>query len=442
MTAPADAPQRERARPAGPGAAAWGGAVTRRGLGRLSLSALAYSVAHRVSLAEQVVPAERKPPAKSLIVLWLDGGPSQLETFDPQPGGAIGGPTQAIPTAAPGLRIAAGLPRLAEQMHTIALVRSMTSKEGDHERGRYLLKTGYRMNPTVVHPSLGAICAAQLPRGRCDLPLYVGIMSNDRISRGGYLGNEYDPFRIDDPAEPLPDVTSRVPVERRRRRLDDLAVVEQSFARRYAEPSKRTQHQAQVSRALQMMDSAQLRAFRVEDEPAAVRAAYGDSPFGRGCLAARRLVEAGVRCIEVTLGGWDLHANNFEGTAALNRVLDPAFAALVADLRTRQLLDDTVVLCLGEFGRTPKINALDGRDHWPEAFSIAVAGGGARGGQFIGETDPNGGAKPRDPIEVPDLYATVLTLLGIRPETTIETPVGRPIRLSEGKPIARLLAAG
>lgn len=411
--------------------------LTRRAFG-ITLSGLAWSVAREMALGEPTSASAAAKP-RSLIVLWMDGGPSQLETFDPHPGKKIGGPTSAIATSAKGIRVAKGLPRVAAQMESIALIRSLTSKEGDHERGRYYLKTGHRMNPTVIHPSLGAICASQIPNANCELPPYIAIQSDDRLSRGGYLGNEFDPFRINDPRDPLPDVDSPVPRDRRDRRLQDLSVVERAFSGRYPEQSKRTLHEATVARALRMMDSAQLKAFRIEEEPAAVRAEYGDSAFGRGCLAARRLVETGVRCVEVALSGWDLHVNNFEGTAELNKTLDPAFAALIADLKRRKLFDSTLVVWLGEFGRTPQINPLDGRDHWPVAFSVALAGAGIRSGIAIGETDPAGGEKPTDPIEVPDLYATILTAVGVNPTTTTNTSIGRPIKLSDGTPITRLL---
>lgn len=188
-----------------------------------------------------------------------------------------------------------------------------------------------------------------------------------------------------------------------------------------------------------MMTSAQLRAFEISDEPVAVRAKYGDTPFGRGCLAARRLVEQGVRCVEVTLAGWDSHANNHGTHAQLLQILDPAFAALIQDLRERELLDRTVVLCGGEFGRTPRINPLDGRDHWPHGFSMALAGGGLRGGQVIGETDPEGGKHVADPRGVADIHATVLSALGIGPADEEISPAGRPVKLSEGAVIESLL---
>jgi uncharacterized protein (DUF1501 family) len=189
-----------------------------------------------------------------------------------------------------------------------------------------------------------------------------------------------------------------------------------------------------------MMTSEQLKAFDVSQEPAAVAAEYGDTPFGRGCLAARRLIEVGVRCVEVTLGGWDAHVNNHEIHKARARVLDPAFAALLSDLSRRDLLERTVVLCCGEFGRTPKVNPLGGRDHWPGGFSLAIAGAGVRGGLAIGQTDPEGIKDPVRPTTIEDVHATVLTALGVNPGKENTAPAtGRPIKLSAGKPIRELL---
>jgi hypothetical protein len=422
-------------------AARSGSLITRRTFGRVtSLSSLAWLAAQHFGLADAVATAPRRPRARALIVLWLGGGPSQLETFDPKPGTAIAGPTRAIPTRVPGIELAAGLPQLAEQMEHVALVRSMLTKEGDHERGTYLMRTGYRPNPTVVHPALGAICAAELPEDRAEIPRYISILPSDKASRGGYLGEEFDAFRSGDPRDPLPDLVSSTADARRLKRLEDLDVVERAMARRYGARGQKTLHRETVDRAVRMMSSEQLDAFRVQDEPARVREGYGDTPFGRGCLAARRLIEAGVRCIEISLPGWDTHLNNFKGTAEQTKTLDPAFAALIQDLRAHDLFDSTLVLCTGEFGRTPRINPADGRDHWPTGFSLALAGGGIRGGQVIGETSPEGKPQPKDPCTVDDVYATILASMGIDPAKMMSTPIGRPIKLSEGKVIERLLA--
>ena len=377
---------------------------------------------------------------KSLITLWMGGGPSQLETFDPHSGTKIGGETKAIDTQLPGLEIAHLLPRTAEQVHEMCVIRSMVSKEGDHERGSYLLKTGYRPDPTLIHPSIGAIVAHELPALGVEIPQFISILNSQWRSRGGFLGDDYDPFKLLDPRQNLQNMKAKVETVRQDRRLKDLDVVERTFRNRRRIQSDATLHQETVRRALTMMTSEQLKAFEVETEPAEVRAAYGDTPFGVGCLIARRLVEVGVRSIEVNLDGFDTHTKNFSGHETQTKILDPAFAALIHDLRQRDLFDSTVVLWMGEFGRTPTINPLAGRDHWPTGFSCVVGGGGFRSGLVIGETDPEGKkTAPIDPIEVHDLYATILKTLGVEYNKEVTTPIGRPMALCKGKPIDRLL---
>ncbi|MHB1562176.1 MAG: DUF1501 domain-containing protein, partial [Isosphaeraceae bacterium] len=379
-------------------------------------------------LADQAEKTRR--PAQSIILLWLDGGPSQLETFDPHPDTRSAAGTRAIETAVKGIRLAEGYEHLAGQMRSVALVRSMVSKEGDHERGTYLMKTGYRPDPTVEHPSIGAICCHELSVGPTDIPRHISILTEQRPNRGGFLGGEYNAFQVGDPKGRLPDVTSPVPAVREAARVRDLEVAERAFARGRAGRVRTTRHREMLARAREMMTSEQLRAFDVSQEPAALRAEYGETPFGRGCLAARRLIEVGVRCVEVTLGGWDAHVNNHEIHRAKARVLDPAFAALLCDLADRRLLERTVVLCCGEFGRTPRVNPLGGRDHWPGGFSLAIAGGGIRGGLALGETDPEGIKGPVRPTTIEDVHATILTALGLEPGKENTAPAtGRPIKL-------------
>jgi hypothetical protein len=383
--------------------------------------------------------ADQRQPAQSIILLWMQGGPSQLETFDPHPGTEIAGGTRAIDTAVKGVQLADGFGHLAEQMASVALVRSMMSKEGDHERGTYLMKTGYRPDPTIVHPSIGAVCCHELPGGKTEIPRHVSILSSQWPGRGGFLGDEYDAFKTGDPLHKVPDVTARVPEGRDRQRLRDLEFLEEEFARGRRGLVEAAGNRAVVNSARLMMSSEQLKAFDVAQEPAKLRAAYGDTPFGRGCLAARRLIEVGVRCVEVTLGGWDTHADNHKFCKEQVAILDPAFAALLRDLKECGLLERTVVICAGEFGRTPKINGLGGRDHWTNGFSVALAGGGIRGGQVLGATDPEARADPTDPVAVGDVHATVMTAVGIDPKKVMTSPIGRTVTLSEGKVIKGLL---
>lgn len=377
----------------------------------------------------------RREPAQSIILLWLAGGPSQLETFDPHPGTAIAGGTGAIKTAAKGIELAEGLPQLAEVMDSVALVRSVVSKEGDHERGTAMMKTGYRPDATVEYPSIGAVVCHELPVGTTTIPRHISILPGQWPSRGGFLGDEYNAFKTGDPAEKLPDLTSFVPAERDMRRFSDLEIVEQAFARGRKNRVETTMHRSTIERARAMMTSEQLKAFDVSSEPKRLKDAYGNTPFGRACLAARRLIEVGVRCVEVTLDGWDTHANNHVLQSKLLRILDPAFTTLIRDLKEHGLFEKTVVLGTGEFGRTPKINPAGGRDHWPVGFSLALAGGGIRGGHVVGATDPNGAADPIYTVTVGDVHATVLAAVGLDPKKDIITPIKRPIKLSTGRPI-------
>jgi uncharacterized protein (DUF1501 family) len=418
-----------------------GAAIGASGLGWLT------PLAERLARAAEETP--KGAPAKSLIVLWMAGGPSQLETFDPHAGSTIAhAETRAIKTAASDIQIADALPLVGEQMADISLVRSLVSKEGDHERASYNVKTGFRPDPTLVHPSLGAIICHQT-KDNVEIPRHVSILSGAFPPRGGYLGDQYDAFKTYDPLGSIPDVTARVSPQRAARRLDDLQnVVEANFARgRIKSLAQRTLQESSIAAARQMMSSEQLKAFEVKDSPAALRKDFGDTPFGRACLAAVQLVEVGVRCVEVELSGWDTHANNEAGVRSQCAVLDPAYATLLKQLRERKLLDSTMVLWTGEFGRTPRVNPAGGRDHWPHGFTAALAGGGVRGGRVIGETSPapkldenNRLQDVADPRNIEDLGATILHSFGINYRQEIETPIGRPMALSKGKPISELLA--
>jgi hypothetical protein len=391
-------------------------------------------------LARQAEQGRARRPAQSIILVWLAGGPSQLETFDPHPGTTSAGGTRAIATAVKGVQLAEGFEQLAHQMDSVALVRSLVSKEGDHERGTYLMKTGYRPDPTLVHPSIGAICCHHLEDWKkVEIPRHVSILPGRWPSRGGFLGDNYDAFKTDDPARKVPDVAALVPRPRDEQRLRDLDVVEQAFARGRGKRVEATGHRETIARARVMMSSDQLKAFEVSAEPERLRRAYGHTPFGRACLAARRLIEVGVRCVEVTLDGWDSHAANHRIHRERIGILDPALATLLGDLKERKLLVRTVVLCCGEFGRTPVINRLDGRDHWTNGFSLALAGGGIRGGQVIGQTDPEGRRDPVRPVQVSQVHATVLAAVGLNPRHENLGPGDRPIKLSEGQPLKELL---
>ncbi len=412
--------------------------VTRRAL--LSASAgvgLSFALPPLSARAARLRGAERP---RALLVVWLAGGPSQFETFDPHPGSRAGGPTKAIDTRIPGVQVAADYPRLAGVLDRFAVIRSLVSKEGDHERGQYTVKTGYRPDPTAVHPAIGAIAAHELPAPALEIPRFVSLGGSEFPSRGGYLGAEFDPYRVYSPGGRGQNLVPHVPADRQARRLAALDTLGRSFERGRSEAVKRSLHEHVVREALTLMDSEQLAAFEIDSEPEEVKARYGDGDFGRACLVARRLLEAGVRSVEVTLGGFDTHAANFSGHTARAGALDPALEALVTDLESRDLLDSVTILVTGEFGRTPSINPLDGRDHWPHGFSCLLGGAGIATGQVIGATDPEGVSKiPVDPIEIPDLTATVFSALGIDFARELVTPVGRPLKLSPGTPVSRLL---
>jgi len=412
--------------------------ISRRDLCKVTVgSTLSFMLPGIDLIAAQKRGPERR---KSVIILWMGGGPSQLETWDPHPGTAIGGPGSAIKTVVPGLQISDMYPLLAEQLDSMSVIRSMVSKEGDHERGTKYFKTGYRPEPTTVYPALGAIITQQSPNLKLEIPQHISMGNTQFPARGGYLGGHLDAFRVPDPGKNIGNMRASVETPRQNRRLDNLNVVSQAFQKGRLIQSKKTLHQSTIDRALTMMSSEQLNAFEIEKEPEAVRKAYGDSSFGRGCLIARRLVEQGVHSIEVNLSGWDSHANNFTGHQTQSKMLDPAFASLLKDLKARDLLDSTIVLCIGEFGRTPKINPLDGRDHWPTGFSCIVGGGGLKGNVIIGETDPTGKEKkPTEPVQIQDLYATILQKLNIDYTQELISPIGRPLALSDGTPIQKLI---
>jgi uncharacterized protein (DUF1501 family) len=299
--------------------------------------------------------------------------------------------------------------------------------------------TGYAPNPTVVHPSLGGWVSARLADPAAALPAFVSI--GGPSFGAGFLGVQNGPFVVQK-AGALPADTALPPgVDRARfeRRLAALDAAEGRFAR--ATGDAKVQGRREVyAKAVRLMQSHDLGAFDLSGETDAARRAYGDTDFGRGCLVARRLVERGVRFVEVVLDGWDTHQNDFERTQKLMATLDPAFSALLDDLAARGLLSSTLVACMGEFGRTPRINANDGRDHWPQAWSAALAGGGLRGGVVHGETDDDGANVVGTPTGVPDLLATMATVRGLDPAHTEVAPSGRPISLTDGgTPIRALM---
>jgi hypothetical protein len=408
-------------------------------------------------------PPRRK---RSCILLWMSGGPSQIDTFDPKPGQPTGGPLAAIRTSAPGVRVTELLPHVARQMNHLAVLRSMSTKEGDHGRATYHLRTGYVQQEPVQYPTFGSVAAKELADPRADLPGFVSIASRRGLNDGGFgagfLGAAFAPLLIGnsdaDPYTPtpgekalaVPDLAppAGVPPAQADARLRLLAGQNEGFTRQHASPAASGVASA-YGRAIRLMRSPARRAFDLHQEPDRLRDAYGRNLFGQGCLLARRLVERGVPFVEVFLGrvpgafaGWDTHAGNFDSLRALCGVLDPAWGALMADLAGRGMLETTTVVWMGEFGRTPRINGGAGRDHYPNAWSVVLGGGGVRGGQAVGRTSKDGAAVEERPVSVPDLLATVCSLLGMDPRKQNLSNVGRPIRLADpaGKPVKEVLA--
>jgi hypothetical protein len=375
--------------------------------------------------------ADLRRQGKACILLWMQGGPSQFETFSPLPGHANGGETKAIKTAAGGVEISENLPETAKVMGDICLIRSMTSKEGSHPRASYLMHTGYLPSPTVKYPTLGSIVAKEIGDLAGELPSFVRIGNARFGDSAGLLGVDYDPFIVLAAGRP-PENTSLATTEPRyQRRLALLTSLEGEFARQGGEQVV-ADHQKVYAQAARMITSPKMATFDLTKEPQKMHDAYGSGAFGQGCLLARRLIEAGVTFVEVNLGNWDTHQDNFERSKSLCGQLDQPLAALVSDLRDRGLLDSTLIVWTGEFGRTPRINPRAGRDHYPRAFSAALAGGGVKGGQVIGKLDAAGESVKERPVSVADLFRTICQGLGIDGTKENMSSIGRPIKIVDG----------
>lgn len=389
--------------------------------------------------------ADLRRRGKACILLWMQGGPSQFETFSPLEGHANGGGTKAIATNVAGIHYAEHWPEMAKLADRLAVIRSMTSKEGSHPRATYLMHTGYLPNPSARHPTLGSIVASELAKQRAgetpDLPPVVRIGGRGRNDSGaGLLGMQWEPFEMRDPAQNPVNTQPQVPTDRHLRRLDLMDRLGADFSRRL--PQEAEDHRNLYRRATRMILSADMDAFDLDAEPESTRAAYGSGSFASGCLLARRLVERGVSFVEVVSNGWDTHQDNFTKVAELAGEVDRPFAALLRDLADRGMLDDTLVLWMGEFGRTPQVNPRGGRDHFPRSFNAVLAGGGVRGGQVVGRTDKAGVEVADRPVTVPDLFATFCTSLGIDPTFENMSSSGRPIKLVDGGTAVRELFAG
>lgn len=382
--------------------------------------------------------SDHKPTAENVILFWNGGGMSHLETWDPKPGRPTGGEYSAIETSAPGVQISELFPELAKQMHHCSLVRSIAGTNGDHGRATYQLQTSYNASSNLLHPGLGSIVVHERQQ-QGDLPSYITL--SGQAPRAGYLGQKCEAYFVAEPGEQDPYLAfpTGIAEVRGNQRLDVLA----RFNDRFTKTNQNTSldaTQTSIKDAVRLMRSPALEAFDLSSVPTTSLNKYGDTSFGRGCILAKRLVEKGVRFVQINRGGFDTHTDNFPAMEGHAQVMDPAMASLIEELHETGLLSKTLVIMLSEFGRTPKINEDAGRDHWPAVFSCFMAGGGIKGGQVIGSSDEDGYQPKDNPVEVPDLHATVCHALGINPLKEVMTQLQRPMKLIDGgKPIEGLL---
>lgn len=380
--------------------------------------------------------------ARRLIQITLAGGMSHLDTLDPKPGAPTQGPLRAIPTTVDGVLLGEHLPRLAQRLDRCALIRSLTSTQGAHEPGQYLQRTSFQSRGTIRHPTLGAWMSHLGGRLNPTLPAGVVVNGGGQHPGAGFLATRHAPLAIGNPTAGLQH--ARAPAGVDAARLDARLALKRELDAVFTARMDTAQARAQrdgYDEALALMRSRDLAAFDLAQEPEEVRAAYGEAQLGQGCLLARRLVEHDVRSVEVVMGGWDTHDDHFDRLPELAGTLDTALAALLDDLERRGLLDETLVAVTTEFGRTPRINKNDGRDHHPKAFSVLLAGGGVPGGRVWGATDELGETVARDPVTFPDLNATIGWALGLPLEQVVHSPDGRPFTLADkGRPVLGLFA--
>ena len=384
--------------------------------------------------------ADMKKRHKAAILLWMGGGPSTMDIWDLKPGAPTGGEFKQISTSADGVAISEHMPLMAKQMHHMAIVRSMSTREADHMRGRYYMHTGYVPNPNVEHPGYGSVIAHELADQVAGLEIPPFVSVGGGSVGAGFLGMTWAPFVVDSNGN-VRNLDGGIDRSRIDQRLKMLSAIEDKFIGE-KRGSSAEEHRRVVEKTTRLMSSSQMEAFKVSAEPPEMLEKYGANAFGRGCLMARRLVERGVPFVEVDLGGWDNHADIFATLRDQKLpVLDQAMSALVGDLADRGMLDDTVVMWMGEFSRTPSINGDGGRDHWARSWSTVVGGGGFKRGIVVGETSGDGREVVTEPYTSQDLMASVLKSLGISLETTFTAKNGRPMKIANsGKVIKELFA--
>lgn len=420
----------------------WGtpaGMTRRHFLGHLRGSAALFGSSLAMGHTIATHAEELKKNRKAAILLWMGGGPATIDMWDLKPGAPTGGPFRPISSNGD-MQISEHLPMMARQMNHMSVVRSMSTREADHNRGRYYMRTGYVPNPNIEHPSYGSVVAHELFHQRQDLEIPPFVSIGGGSTGPGFLGMAWAPFSVSSNGR-IRNLEMQVEDRRLAQRMAALNLIESSFVSRTRDlPAQ--EHAKVLKKTWDLMTSDQMEAFKVDREPESAKERYGTDRFGQGCLLARRLVEAGVPFVEVDLGGWDNHSN-VHATLRDQRlpVLDRAMSALVEDLNERGLLEDTVVLWMGEFGRTPRINQNAGRDHYARAWSVVVGGGALKGGLAVGETSSDGSVVETEPYSSEDLMATVCRGLGISLETTFTSKNGRPMKIAGGGKVIRELIA-
>jgi Protein of unknown function (DUF1501) len=384
----------------------------------------------------------KKPQAKNIIYLMMQGAMSHLDTFDPKPGREEQGETKTIPTKTPGVVFGQSLEKLAGLSDRLAVVRSLTTETGAHEQGQYLMRTSYPMINSIRHPAFGSWAVHAMGKISKDLPSYVLVGNGNDHPGAGFLDPSLTPVPVADPLKGLEN-TKRpqyLSEENFDRRLALADRIDRDFKAQYAGRQLDAYNQLYKD-AVRLMGSVDLQAFDIAQEKPEVRDRYGDSRVGLGCLLARRLVESGVRCVEVEFGGWDMHRDVFEEMDEKGSQLDRAMGTLIEDLEQRGLLASTLVVLATEFGRTPRINENAGRDHHPGVFSCVLAGAGVQGGAVYGQSDEKGFRPDQDPVSVADFNTTIAAACGLPFEKEFHAPNGRPFKIGGGgKPISAVLA--
>jgi hypothetical protein len=376
---------------------------------------------------------DHKASCEHVILFWNGGGMSHIDTWDPKPGRPTGGEFEAISTSADGIQISEIFPTVAKQMHHAALIRSIAGTQGAHERASYQMQTSFLPGP-VQHPGIGSVIAHEKEK-LGDLPAFITISGQARTA--SYLGQRCEAYFIANPGDPDPYLKFPAGVTQLRgdKRLETLERFNNRFNRGTSD-SRLTSTSTSIDEAVRLMRSPALEAFELNKVSPKELERYGDTPFGRGALLAKRLVHQGVRFVQINRGGFDTHGDNFFLMRQHGEVMDPALGSLIEDLAASGMLEKTMIVMLSEFGRTPRINDGAGRDHWPKCFSAFIAGGGIKGGTVIGSSDEDGGAPKDQPVKVADIHASICYGLGINPNHEVITPQGRPMMLvDDGKVI-------